>query len=166
MEKKLGVMVLICHPNYSRKHKTVQVNLGKKWDPISKIARAKRVGGMAQAVEHLPSKHEAPSSNSSIPSPTAKKKSLRQRRIHHIAERTKRWTVDDLNGQSQISQNLLTTVRISDFTKDRCYKWKGNMNQKVTIWFMFIKILKYYIGIFKQTYWGVIDLPYNSPILR
>jgi hypothetical protein len=30
--------------------------LGKKQGPISKITRAKRAGGMAQAVKHLPSK--------------------------------------------------------------------------------------------------------------
>jgi hypothetical protein len=36
----------------------VQAGLGKKSDPISKISRAKRVG-MAQAVEHLPSKCKA-----------------------------------------------------------------------------------------------------------
>jgi hypothetical protein len=28
----------------------------KKWDPVSKITRAKRIGGIAQAVEYLPSK--------------------------------------------------------------------------------------------------------------
>jgi hypothetical protein len=39
-------------------------------DPISKITRAKRFEAMAQAVEHLPQKHKALSSNSS----TAKKK--------------------------------------------------------------------------------------------
>jgi hypothetical protein len=40
-------------------------------DPISKITRAKRVGGIAQAVECLPSKHKALSSN---PMPQKKKK--------------------------------------------------------------------------------------------
>jgi hypothetical protein len=32
--------------------------LGKKQDPISKITRAKRSGGMAQVVEGLPSKYK------------------------------------------------------------------------------------------------------------
>jgi hypothetical protein len=32
----------------------VQAGLGKKWDPISKITKAKRAGGMAQTVECLP----------------------------------------------------------------------------------------------------------------
>jgi hypothetical protein len=46
---------------------TVQVSLGKRWDSISKITRGKRAGGVAQAGEHLPSKHEAPSSNPNNP---------------------------------------------------------------------------------------------------
>jgi hypothetical protein len=33
----------------------VQVGLGKKQDPISKITRSKRAESMAQVVEHLPS---------------------------------------------------------------------------------------------------------------
>jgi hypothetical protein len=37
----------------------VQVSLGKKRDPISKIPRAKRAGGVAQVVQHLCSKCEA-----------------------------------------------------------------------------------------------------------
>jgi hypothetical protein len=44
----------------------VQTGLGKKWGPISKTARARRAGGVAQAIEHLPSKHEATNSNPSI----------------------------------------------------------------------------------------------------
>jgi hypothetical protein len=38
-----------------------QVGLGKKCNPISKITRAKRAGGIAQLVEHLPSKSSNPS---------------------------------------------------------------------------------------------------------
>jgi hypothetical protein len=34
---------------------TVQVSLGIKQDPSSKITNAKRVGSMAKVVEHLPS---------------------------------------------------------------------------------------------------------------
>jgi hypothetical protein len=37
----------------------VQAGLGKKRDPIPKIARTKRDGGMAQVIECLPSKHKA-----------------------------------------------------------------------------------------------------------
>jgi hypothetical protein len=44
----------------------VQVSLGKKQDPISKITRAKKAGGVAQAVEHLPSKCKTLSSKPSI----------------------------------------------------------------------------------------------------
>jgi hypothetical protein len=40
----------------------VQVSLGEKQDPTLKITRANRAVDMAQAVEHLPSKHEALSS--------------------------------------------------------------------------------------------------------
>jgi hypothetical protein len=39
---------------------------GKKRDPISNITRAKRTGGVVQAVHHLPSKREAMSSNPSM----------------------------------------------------------------------------------------------------
>jgi hypothetical protein len=48
----------------------VQGSLGKKRTSISKITRTKRARGMPQAVEHLPCKREALSSNSS---PTKKK---------------------------------------------------------------------------------------------
>jgi hypothetical protein len=37
----------------------VQAGLGKKRDPISKITRVKKAGGMAQVVEHQPSKYKA-----------------------------------------------------------------------------------------------------------
>jgi hypothetical protein len=37
----------------------IQSSLGKKQDPVSKITRAKRAGGVAQAVEHLPGKLKA-----------------------------------------------------------------------------------------------------------
>jgi hypothetical protein len=43
-----------------------QANLGKKQESISKIAKAKRAGGLAQAVKYQPSKYKALSSNSSI----------------------------------------------------------------------------------------------------
>jgi hypothetical protein len=35
----------------------VQANVGKKQDPISKLTRAKWAGGIAQAIQHLLSKH-------------------------------------------------------------------------------------------------------------
>jgi hypothetical protein len=41
----------------------IQASLGKKWDPFSKITRAKMAGGVAQVIEHLPSKCEVLSSN-------------------------------------------------------------------------------------------------------
>jgi hypothetical protein len=49
-----------CHPSDGIKQKkkngriTVQATLGKKRDLSLKITRAKRAGGMAEAVEHLP----------------------------------------------------------------------------------------------------------------
>jgi hypothetical protein len=49
------------------------VSLGKKQDYISKTTRAKRAGGMPQAVEHLSSKCKALSSN---PSPAKFEKML------------------------------------------------------------------------------------------
>jgi hypothetical protein len=48
----------------------IQAQTGKKQDPISKIFKTKRAGGMVQVAECLPSKCEAVSSNPS----TAKKK--------------------------------------------------------------------------------------------
>jgi hypothetical protein len=51
-----GTYLLICHPNYSMKCKISQFKStwAEKWDPISKITRAKKAGGMAQVVEWLP----------------------------------------------------------------------------------------------------------------
>jgi hypothetical protein len=45
--------------------KPFQVTLSKKWDPVFKITRAKKAGGMTQAAECLPSKWKALSSKSS-----------------------------------------------------------------------------------------------------
>jgi hypothetical protein len=53
----------------------VQTSLGKKRDPISKITRAKRAGGVAQVVEPLPSKCKALSSN-----PKTKKKKKKKKK--------------------------------------------------------------------------------------
>jgi hypothetical protein len=58
---------------------TFQAGLDKKQDLISKIARAKRAGVMAQAVEYLPCKSEALSSN---PSNTKKKKYFGHQQIN------------------------------------------------------------------------------------
>jgi hypothetical protein len=57
----------------------VQAGLSKKPDPISKITREKRAEGMAQVVEYLPSKHQAPSSNSSPTKKERKKQRERER---------------------------------------------------------------------------------------
>jgi dihydroxyacid dehydratase/phosphogluconate dehydratase len=51
----------------------VQAGLGKKLDPMSKITRVKRAGGVTQVIEYLPSKNKILSSN---PSTTQKKKKL------------------------------------------------------------------------------------------
>jgi hypothetical protein len=58
----------------------VQAGLGKKLDPISKIARVKRVGGMTQAVEYLPSNHKALSSNFSTTKKKKRKKERKEKR--------------------------------------------------------------------------------------
>jgi hypothetical protein len=59
-----------CHSSEGGKPKIggswSKASLGKKWDLISKIIRGQRAGGMAQAVECLPSKEKALSSNLSI----------------------------------------------------------------------------------------------------
>jgi hypothetical protein len=44
-------------------------------DPISKITKTKRAGGMIQVIEHVPSKHKALNSN---PSTTNKKERKRK----------------------------------------------------------------------------------------
>jgi hypothetical protein len=61
--KKMGLMVCAYYPSDGRKPKIgglwFQTCLGKKQDSISKITRAKRTGGVAQAVEYLPYSVEA-----------------------------------------------------------------------------------------------------------
>jgi hypothetical protein len=44
-----------------------QANLSKKQVPASKITTANRIGGIAKAVEHVPSKYKALSLNPSAP---------------------------------------------------------------------------------------------------
>jgi hypothetical protein len=62
--KKVGVVVHTCHPSNDRKCKIggseLRLAWAKKQNPICKISRAKRAGGMAQAVEHLPSRVQIP----------------------------------------------------------------------------------------------------------
>jgi hypothetical protein len=69
--KKLGVVVHVCHPTYGSNVKT-KVQIGRSW---SRTSRAKsenllqnnqnKTGGLAQAIQHLPSKCEALSSKHS-----------------------------------------------------------------------------------------------------
>jgi hypothetical protein len=58
-----------CHLNSYRKLKirrmVVLASLSKKQDPVFKITRPKRAGGVAQVVERLPCKSDALSSNTS-----------------------------------------------------------------------------------------------------
>jgi hypothetical protein len=52
----MGMVSCTCHPNYAgsvNRRTAVQAGLGKT-RPHSKITKAKRVGGIAQVVEHLP----------------------------------------------------------------------------------------------------------------
>jgi hypothetical protein len=76
MERKLGLVMHTVHPNYNEKPKIGGLWSRTAWaikqDPISKITRVKRAGGIAEAVESLPSKWESLSSNSR----TAKKQKL------------------------------------------------------------------------------------------
>jgi hypothetical protein len=58
--KKLGAAVDACHPSY-----TGSVTPAWPGDPIPKITKSERAGGMAQVVDHLPSQPEAMSSNPS-----------------------------------------------------------------------------------------------------
>jgi ribosomal protein L31 len=73
-KKKLKVVVQACHPSFSGKCKIggskSRLTWAKKRDPIFKITRAKRTGGVTQAVELQPSKHKALSSNPSTPKKT------------------------------------------------------------------------------------------------
>jgi hypothetical protein len=54
----------------------VKASLDKKQDHSSRITRAKVAGGVAQAIEHLPRKHEVLISNSSITHKKERKKML------------------------------------------------------------------------------------------
>jgi hypothetical protein len=56
--------------------------LGKKQNPIFKITRAKMDGGMAQAVEYLPSKNEVLSSTFNTGKKKKKQKTAGHRTIH------------------------------------------------------------------------------------
>jgi hypothetical protein len=59
--------VYACNPSYwealSRRIMVRGWHWEKTWDPIKKLNKTKRAGSVAQVVEHLPSKHEALSSN-------------------------------------------------------------------------------------------------------
>jgi hypothetical protein len=62
VKKKLGVggaclSSQLCQEAWNRRV-MVQAGLGKTWDPISKIIRAKRAGGVAQAIECFLSKQK------------------------------------------------------------------------------------------------------------
>jgi hypothetical protein len=59
--KKLGVMEHVCHPSYTGRYKIGWSQF--KQDPNSKIIRAKRAGGVVQALERLPNQCKALSSN-------------------------------------------------------------------------------------------------------
>jgi hypothetical protein len=61
----------------------VQGSLGKKQDPITKITRAKKAGGVAKVVEHLPPKCKALS-----PHPVLPKKKKRRRRKRKGEQKT------------------------------------------------------------------------------
>jgi hypothetical protein len=72
-----------CNPSYSGGRDQEDPSLKPAWansfrDPISKkkTQQKKRAGGASQAVEHLPSEHEALSSNSSTTKMKKKKKIL------------------------------------------------------------------------------------------
>jgi hypothetical protein len=61
-QKKAGHVACTCHSSYSGRHIKEDHGPGwpgKKQDSISKLSRTKRAGGVAQAVQHLPSKQEA-----------------------------------------------------------------------------------------------------------
>jgi hypothetical protein len=67
---KLGIVVHSYRPSYTGGiGRRISIQAGHGWgklrDSISKITKAKRAGGEAQVVEHLPSKHKILSSNSS-----------------------------------------------------------------------------------------------------
>jgi hypothetical protein len=59
----------------------VQASLGENQDPISKITKTKRAEGVAQEVEPLANKGEAPVLTSPLPHTLAKKKVSREKKI-------------------------------------------------------------------------------------
>jgi hypothetical protein len=67
LQKKVQVVAHTCNPSYSAGRDQKDCSSKLAWvnfrDPISKIPNTKKgTGGVAQAVEHLPSKCEAQSS--------------------------------------------------------------------------------------------------------
>jgi hypothetical protein len=65
-------VVFPCHPSYTGSKNKENYGPSIRQDLVSKITKAKRVGGMAKVVEHLPSKWEALRSNPG----TAKRKEI------------------------------------------------------------------------------------------
>jgi hypothetical protein len=58
---KLGMVTCTCHPSYARSINgriTIQVDLGKNAKPYLKNNYNKRAGGVAQVIEHLPTKYK------------------------------------------------------------------------------------------------------------
>jgi hypothetical protein len=56
------MVVCACHLSFTGsvdRRMAVQAALGKKQDFVSKINKAKRAEGMAQVIDHLPSKSKA-----------------------------------------------------------------------------------------------------------
>jgi hypothetical protein len=60
-QQKLGGIVPVCHPSYmGRINRRIKVesSQGKKWDPISKITRAKGLGAGLKCPEFKPQYHQ------------------------------------------------------------------------------------------------------------
>jgi hypothetical protein len=79
------MVVCNCHSTHAgsvNRRTVAQAGLGLKQDPIFKITKAKRTGGIAQVAEHLPSKLKALSSNHGTAKKINKKRSPPPRKEH------------------------------------------------------------------------------------
>jgi hypothetical protein len=77
-----------CNPSYvgvwdQKDHGSRSTPANSLWDPISKITRAKRTRGVAQAVEHLLCKSEPP------PKKKKKKERKKQDQMHSLLNSTR-----------------------------------------------------------------------------
>jgi hypothetical protein len=95
------VVVHACHPSYAISINRIvfQASPGIKRNLISKITNTKRVEGMAQVVEHLPSKHKAPSLTTSNKKKKKGRKGGEERRRKERREKAEKRKKEERKGK-------------------------------------------------------------------